>query len=284
MHFKHQSRLILFAVSIVVVVGGLVFSLSGTPRNSLSIVGKTSEALSAQPIDTTFENTADDSTQPASQNLPSVPLLFAEDLYSQQVVERLLAAGADLAELRNIAALEVVLNEQDVACFAHDSAAKRFLCRWDGLRQPGPQRHPYYSYDLQALKAMSHGDGVAAFVYADRMLLEDWKESLDFSIRSTALTGKVGPLLKARSIIMMPVIMQYKEDCAAALAAADTNMISALALDALAADKGIPNDHYQPLDAALLNDAPALVKQVFDEKRENLGNVLSVMQAEIGIN
>lgn len=204
--------------------------------------------------------------------------LFANDIHSQRVAEKLLAKGVSPDVLQKISELEVVLNEEVLECYDHDVELKRFICDWN-METTG---HEYYHYDIDALESLAHGDGVAAYVYADRMMDTDLATAALYFLRSTLLTDKLGPLLRSRSIVFTTYYVKHRDDYQAGVDTQDAGLVAALALDNIAMDMGIPNDLYSLIDISEATVPDSFTETVL-QKQQFFGEMLNSIKSEIGI-
>lgn len=225
----------------------------------------------------------DTENKPAARQQQPLPkpeqrVFFPDDLTSQRAAERLIATGAmSEDDVARLAAVSVVLTELEDCEFA--TPLESLFCVTD------PQAHPYYTYDVEALESMAYADPVAAYIYADRV--GDFEKKLTYNLRSTVLSGKVGPLLRVRTITLMYVFTTYgkivdgKYDVddiphmyRRAIEAGDRSTAAALAIDEYARSTGIPNDLYPEL--------PDVMEYASAEAVEHFEHYKAFFQQEAG--
>ncbi len=238
---------------------------------------------SEQPVQSTADVTSAESVEqpqasPSATTASAASSLFAEDLHSQRLAEQLLERGESAELLEKLSQLEVVLNEEVFECYGHKTELKRFMCDWN-TEATG---HEYYHYDIDALKNLAHGDGVAAFVYADRLMDTDLATAALYFLRSTLLTEKLGPLLRSRSIVFTTYYVNHRDDYQAGVDAHDAGLVAALALDNIAMDMGLPNDLYPLIDISE-TAVPDSFHEAVLQKQQFFEETLNSIKSEIGI-
>lgn len=212
-----------------------------------------------------------------------VPVLYPDDEYMQRSVEYLARVkGWDVAELSRFSGIHVLMEiETAVACDAYGDGSRGAV--FDGqfcdklVYEPAVRLHPYYEYPLATLEETALYDGTAAAVLSRRLGTEDLQKSLEFAVRSSALTGKVGPLLAYQSQLLDAVSQGRPGPVRleTALRQGHPLAVELYAIDAVALAL---DDSLSPLEAEWLKLAPVGIRKTVATRSEALRKKLSELQ------
>lgn len=215
-----------------------------------------------------------------------VPLLYPDNEYMQRAVEYLaITKGWEIAELTRLSSIHVLMEiETAVACDAYGDGSRGVTFNGqfcDELDYESAVRlHPYYEYPIATLEQVALYDGTAAAVLARRLGTENLQKSLEFAMRSSALTGKVGPLLAYQSQLLdavsqsQPVPVRLET----AIRRGHPLAVQLYAIDAVVVtlDDSIP-----PLEAEWLKLASTEIRKAVEIRSKAFSKMLSELQRSL---
>lgn len=237
-----------------------------------------------QRVDFSLAEIAVELGQIEAEPMGEMPLLYPNDEYMQRTVEYLARhQGWGIAEVTRLSGIHVLMEvEAAVACDAYGDGSRGAV--FDGqycdelIYESAVPLHPYYEYPLESLQDIALNDGVAAAILARRLASEDLDQSFEFALRSSALTGKVGPLLAYQADLLEGI---SPSDAApvrlkTAIRQGLSFAVQLYAIDAVVAEL---DDSIPSLEGEWLSLAPLGVKQAVADRAQALKGRLAQMQS-----